>query len=93
MRLCLIALCLLAACNTPGRGFGGLPVVKLAEGGSTFDMRRSGNSVEVIRTSSHAFPRYDTIAKRAVIAVTGATGCDVKRITGDPSVMRMDLSC
>lgn len=54
LRFLSVALCLclpLAACNTPSPAFRGIPVTRVTVEGSTFDVRRSGNRVELIRTS------------------------------------------
>ena len=93
-RIALILLCvLLMACNTAGRGFGGLPATRVTEGGATFDLRRQGDLVEAIRVSKHALPRYDWVAQRAALAAFRTYGCTPDWALGDPSVVRLGLAC
>lgn len=89
----VMVILLITACNTAGRGFGRLPVQRVEAAGATFDLRRQGDIVEAIRVSKHAFPRYDWVAHRAALAAFSATGCEPKWALGDPSVVRLGLSC
>lgn len=89
----LLVLALIAACNTPGRGFGGIAAVRAEAGGAVFDLRRQGDLVEAIRVSKHPLPRFDWVAQRAALAVHQRTGCLPKWARGDPSMMVLGLSC
>ena len=84
---------LLAACNTPGRGFGGVPATTLTVDGARFDIRQAGGMAEAVRTSAHPLPRFDWVALRGAMAIQIVTGCEPKWIVGDPSVLRAGLSC
>lgn len=89
----ILVLLLIAACDTPGRGFAGIAPQRVEAGGAVFDLRRKGDIVEAIRVSKHAWPRYDWVAVRAARASQRATGCAPRWARGDPSVMRLGLSC
>lgn len=87
------AVVLVAACDTPGRGFGGLPAARVAAGGHVFDVRVRGDTAEAIRLDAAAFPSYGEVAHAAALAIRRATGCRADSLTGDPSVVRATLDC
>ncbi|WP_238368749.1 hypothetical protein [Mesobacterium pallidum] len=89
----LVVAGLLSACNTAGRGFGGVPAKTLTVDGARFDIRQVGGVAEAIRTSAHPLPRFDWVALRGAMAIQIVTGCEPKWIVGDPSVLRAGLSC
>jgi len=52
----LISVLLLAACNTPGPHFRGLPATTVTIDGSTFDVRVNGRLAEALRTNTEYAP-------------------------------------
>jgi len=92
-RALLFPLMLLVACDAPGPGFYGISKTEQVVQGSRFTIRVNGRIAEVIRTNPEMFPRYETIAARATIAVQRATGCTAAWVEGDPSVMMAGLAC
>ncbi|WP_371056335.1 hypothetical protein [Rhodosalinus sp. K401] len=87
------ALCLAAACDTPGRGFMGQPAERVAAGGHVFDVRVRGDRAEAIRLNAAVFPSYGEIGPAAALAIRRATGCEPQALTGDPSVVHATLAC
>ncbi len=85
----------LSACNAPTGPFRGLPAVTVGVGGSTFDIRRSGREVQVIRTNSEMTFTLAAIAPRALSAIRMATGCAVQdgTLRGDAILMTARLTC
>jgi hypothetical protein len=85
----------LAACNTASPGFMGVEAQTVTVDGSTFDVRRKGSLVEVIRTNRELVLSLGGIIPRATEAVVTATGCTPKDGTwsGDPAVMRVRVDC
>ena len=63
--------------------------------GSTFDVRRKDDRVEVIRTNMEAVFSLRAILPRAADAVRKATGCMPKDGTwqGDQAVMQVRVDC
>ncbi|RBI86208.1 hypothetical protein DRV85_05480 [Rhodosalinus halophilus] len=84
---------LVAACDTGGRGYQGLPPLRAEALGHSFDIRQRGDEAEAVRRNAAWLPRFGEVARAAEAAIEQATGCDVQRITGDPSVLRADLDC
>lgn len=94
MRLMLLLLpVLLAACDTAGRGYMGLPATRAEAGGHVFDIRVRGAEAEAVRRNATFLPRYGQVARAAESAIEQATGCEVTQVTGDPSVVRAALDC
>lgn len=94
MRMILfVPLILLTACDTPGPGFSGAPAVKVVEAGTSFTLRRRGNFVEAIRTSSHMLPKFEDVARNAGVATQAQTGCRADWVLGDPTMMTIGLEC
>jgi hypothetical protein len=94
MRLFPMILALgLAACDTAGPGFLGVPKRIDTVDGSSFTLRRRGDLVEAIRTSPESLPRFQNIAPRAGVAAQRWTGCRAVWVMGDPSMMWIGLSC
>jgi predicted small secreted protein len=85
----------LAACNTASPGFMGADVQTVTVDGSTFDVRRKGDRVELIRTNREAVFSLRSIVPLAAEAVVAATGCAPKdgTWTGDQAVMRVRVDC
>ncbi len=94
MRWIAIAL-LLAACNTPSPAFRGIPAERITVGPSTFDVRQSGNRVELIRISPEPVRSLRQVAPRAEVAVEQATGCPLIRdsLRGEATLMVGRLAC
>ncbi|MDF1726725.1 MAG: hypothetical protein P1U53_03145 [Sulfitobacter sp.] len=90
---CFLALCLLAACNTPGPHFRGLPATTVTVQGSTFDVRVRDELAEAIRTNSEYAPRFGPIRDRARIAMAQVSGCRVKEVRGDQAQAIGILDC
>lgn len=92
---CLIALCLLflAACNTAGPGFRGVPAQTVTVEGSRFLLRINGPLAEATRTSPEFLPKFADVARKAGLATYRATGCEPRWIRGDPAMMIVGSSC
>ncbi len=89
----LIALLGLVACDAAGPGFSRSAKVQRVVDGSQFTLRRQGDVVEAIRTSSELLPRFQVIGRRAAIAAWQGTGCTPSWVLGDPAMMWVGLSC
>lgn len=87
----LLALALLG-CDSPGPDFGGLPGTRVTVDGSTFAVRRKGNTAQAIRLNME---RRAGVMARGFLAIELATGCEVRpgTLTGDPAVIYAKLSC
>jgi hypothetical protein len=88
-----VLLLLVAACDTAGRGYMGLPATRVEAGGHVFDVRVQGSEAEAVRRNAALLPRYGEVARAAEAAIEQVTGCDVTQVTGDPSVVRAALDC
>lgn len=64
-------------------------------GGSRFTIYRSGDVVEIYRTSPEALPRLSEVMAKAAVAVEQATGCKVAAgsLVGDAALMKAELAC
>ncbi len=83
----------LSACNGPGPGFhGGEKVTRRVEG-SKFTLWIKQDRVVAIRTSSEVLPRYQEVARKAIIATQKETDCEAAWVVGDESLMWIGLSC
>lgn len=83
----------LAACNTPGLGFGGIDPVRITVQGSVFDVRIDGNRAEAIRTNTQWAPRLEAVAPQGVAAIETVSGCRVRKLDGDAAQMTARLDC
>ena len=90
---CLVLLCLLAACNTAGPHFRGLPATTVTIDGSTFDVRVNGRLAEAIRTNMEYAPRFGPIQARAGKAMEMVSGCTVNEVRGDQAQATGILDC
>jgi len=86
-------LIVLAACNTAGPHFRGLPATTVTVDGSTFDVRVRGELAEAIRTNSEYAPRFGPIQDRAGQAMVLVSGCEVREVRGDQSQATGILKC
>ncbi len=86
-------LLLLAACNTAGPHFRGLPATRVTVEGSTFDVRVRDNLAEAIRVNVEYAPRFGPIKERARIAMAQVSGCTVKEVRGDQALAIGVLNC
>jgi len=91
--LSLFALAFLAACNTAGPHFRGLPATTVTIDGSTFDVRVNGRLAEAIRTNAEYAPRFGPIRARAGKAMELVSGCKVKEVRGDQAQATGILDC
>lgn len=87
----LLALAL-AACDSPGPDFAGLPGTRVTVDGSTFSVRRKGNTAQAIRLNME---RRAGVMARGFTAIERATGCQVRpgTLSGDPAVIYAELTC
>lgn len=92
MRL-FLALLLLAACNTPTAPFRGIKPVRVTIDGSSFDVRVRGDLAEAIRVNAQYAPRLGLIEGRAARAMAQASGCAVRRVSGDQALLLGQLDC
>ena len=85
----------LAACNTASPGFMGVDAQTVTVGPSTFDVRRKGDRVELIRTNREVVLSLRSIVPRAAKAVIAATGCTPEpgSWAGDQAVIRVQVDC
>lgn len=88
----MLVLCL-AGCNGPGPDFRGASATRIGVGGSAFDVRVLYRRAEAVRVNPQVAPRLAAFAPQAVIAIEGASGCRVERLTGDQAMMRATLDC
>ena len=88
-----LSLILLAACNTPGPPFRGIPATTVTIEGSTFDVRVKGRLASAIRTNTQYAPRFGPIQSRAGRAMELVSGCKVKEVRGDQAVATGILEC
>ncbi|WP_299750123.1 hypothetical protein [uncultured Tateyamaria sp.] len=93
MRWILPFLMALAACNTPGPHFRGLPATTVTVDGSTFDVRVRGRLAEALRTNMEYAPRFGPIRHRAAKAMELVSGCKVKEVWGDQALATGILDC
>ncbi|WP_082029394.1 hypothetical protein [Tateyamaria sp. ANG-S1] len=93
MRFLLFACLTLAACNTPGPHFRGLPATTVTVDGSTFDVRVNGRLAEALRTNMQYAPRFGPIRQRAAKAMEIVSGCEVKEVRGDQALATGILDC
>ena len=93
MKQLLPLLLLLAACNTAGPGFRGLPATRVVVDGSTFDVRVHENRAEAIRVNFEYAPRFGPIKERARKAMAQVSGCEVKSVGGDQAMAVGTLKC
>lgn len=89
----LIALTCLAACNTAGPHFRGLPATTVTLDGSTFEVRVNGRLAEAIRTNAQYAPRFGPVQTRAQKAMELVSGCRVKEVRGDQAQATGILDC
>ena len=89
----LMLMALLAACNTAGPHFRGLPATTVTVDGSTFDVRVNGRLAEALRTNPEYAPRFGPIRHRAAKAMELVSGCTVKEVRGDQAQATGLLDC
>lgn len=93
MRIALAACLCLAACNTAGPYFRGLPATRVTVAGSTFDVRVRGDLAEALRVNRQYAPRFGPIRARAAFAMEQVSGCTVTEVRGDQALALGKLSC
>jgi len=93
MRLSVLSVFLLAACDTPSTTFRGAPVQRITVAQSTFDVRVLDRRAEAIRLNGEWAPRLAAVELRARIAIETVSGCKVTRLRGDQAIMIADLKC
>ena len=93
MRLSVLTVFLLAACDTPSTPFRGVPVQRIIVDQSTFDVRVLDRRAEAIRLNGEWAPRLAAVEPRARIAIETVSGCKVRRLRGDQAMMIADLKC
>lgn len=91
----ILALALLAGCDTGTPRFGGIPAQEVDVGAMRFAVKRRGPDAEATRLNAMAFPRYDIVAHGGIAAIERTTRCNVVpgSVIGDPSVLRATLEC
>ncbi|WP_299295029.1 hypothetical protein [uncultured Tateyamaria sp.] len=89
----LVFVLTLAACNSAGPYFRGLPATTVTVDGSTFDVRVNGRLAEAIRTNVEYAPRFGPIRTRAKYAMEQVSGCPVKEVRGDQAQITGILKC
>jgi hypothetical protein len=93
--LCVLMAVSLGACNTPSPGFMGIEAQTVTVGSSTFDVRRRGDQVELLRTNPEAVFSLKGVLPRASDAVIQVTGCTPNPGTwiGDHNMMQVQIDC
>ncbi|MEB8387927.1 hypothetical protein OO012_11855 [Rhodobacteraceae bacterium KMM 6894] len=89
----LVILLGVAACDTPGPGFGRVAPVRLTVAGSTFDVRVDGTRAEANRLNTQWAPRFNAMAPRGVAVIEKVSGCRVRKLAGDQARMTAWLDC
>lgn len=89
----LVSCLCLAACNTAGPHFRGLPATRVTVEGSVFDVRVRGELAEAIRVNTQYAPRFGPIRERAGVAMAQVSGCSVKEVRGDQALATGLLDC
>ncbi len=89
----LLLLTILAACNTAGPYFQGVPPTRITVDGSVFDVRVRGDLAEAIRINAEYAPRFGPIRDRAAQAMAMASGCRVGDLRGDQAQSIARLEC
>lgn len=86
---------LLAGCDTPSPAFKDTPARTVTVGPSTFDVRKQGSKVELVRTNTEYAPTFKSIIPRASQAVRMATGCTPRpqSWTGEQTMMQVEVDC
>ncbi|WP_412565267.1 hypothetical protein [Thalassobius sp. MITS945101] len=84
---------MLAACDSAGRAFRGVPAQYVDVEGLSFAVRVKGTEAEAIRTNRMARPQRDQIGLAAQRAMELVSGCEVRQLTGDVAVMTATLRC
>lgn len=96
MRVCLILCCLvLLGCSNPGLDYRGVPAMRVAQAGYTFDLYYNGRSVRGVRVNQGR-PVSRIHFRRAFYEAVGATfGCPVLGSTmeGDLVILTVDVYC
>lgn len=93
LRLSLMAVAVLTACNAGGSGFRGVPPAQQEVAQSRFLLRTRGPVTEVTRVSPEFLPRFEDVARKAAVAVHRETGCVARWIVGDPAVLTIGSDC
>ncbi|MGB7240748.1 MAG: hypothetical protein WBC93_01510 [Sulfitobacter sp.] len=94
MKYFTFAICaVLAACNTAGPHFRGLPATQVTVDGSTFDVRVRDDLAEALRVNVEYAPRFGPIAGRAKQAMEQVSGCAVTEVRGDQAMATGLLDC
>ncbi|MEQ6249100.1 hypothetical protein ABMC89_09440 [Sulfitobacter sp. HNIBRBA3233] len=92
-RFAPFVLLVLAACNTAGPHFRGLPATRITVDGSVFDVRVRGDLAEAIRINPQYAPRFGPIRGRAGRAMARVSGCTVTEVRGDQAQALGLLDC
>lgn len=96
MRLAIVMLVLLAACDSPSLLFRSSPPEVVEVAGYEFTVRIAGEEVESIRTNRvRPPPSAQQVLAAAAIAMQRVSGCTVKTGTlrGDAAIQRAQLAC
>ncbi|MEY8830940.1 hypothetical protein AB9K34_21425 [Sedimentitalea sp. XS_ASV28] len=93
LRLVLLLLPWLGACNAPASYFHGIPATRVTVAGSIFDIRVRGDLAEAIRVNPQYAPRPGPLPAKARFAMAQVSGCKVVRVRGDQAQMTGELSC
>jgi len=85
----------LAACASPSPQMMRGQKFQAKVAGSSFTIWRSGDAVEIYRTSPEMIPRLSEVMAKASVAVSRVTGCAVKQgsLAGDAALMTAKLDC
>lgn len=93
MRWAFLLLCGIAACNTAGPHFRGLPATIISIDGASFAVRVNGDLAEAIRLNPQYAPRFGPLQAYAGRAIAEVSGCKVLEVRGDAAQATGILDC
>ena len=97
LALFVVALALLAGCDSPTPAVARWQHVTVSEGGMTFGIHwdRGKQRAEAYRTSRHLRPRLRDVMANARLAIERASGCSVPEggLGGDHAIVTARLDC
>ena len=83
----------IAGCDTPSPAYRGTPATRVDVAGSVFDVRVKGLRAEALRVNARWAPNRETVARGAVAAIEGVSGCEVAALDGDQAMITARLDC
>ena len=91
--LFILALLLIAACDSPSLSMRNVPAQRVEIGDLAFQVRVKGDRAEAIRVSQNLFPKRRDVFEAATMAVERASACSVRSLDGDQAIVLARLRC